>query len=301
MTILDTFKQVYSLDTLDTRLTTSSKTPSKDANDLSARTTGKEVRNSELPPGAQSSKWGTPEFYLYTLVLLFCVPSMYKAVWDVSQPTSVHYKEYEDKLSDGWLFGRKVDNSDGQYASFRDNVPYLAILLLVHPLLRSFYDRLVGTDAQQDNIANKGVFEHSAPQRRLRGRLNFDMAFGLFYITALHGVSAIKIMLIVLINYTIARRAPRNAVPALTWGFNIAMMFIVELTKGFRLSSISLYFHPEDIDAAYFWHDIDLKGGLIPRWEVLFNFSLLRMISFNMDHYWSHKAGSPLEVCEHYS
>lgn len=36
----------------------------------------------------------------------------------------------------------------------------------------------------------------------------------------------------------------------------------------------------------------------MPRWEVLFKVTVLRLISFNMDHYWSleYPAGSAIEV-----
>jgi len=44
---------------------------------------------------------------------------------------------------------------------------------------------------------------------------------------------------------------------------------------------------------------LDSYGGLIPRWEILFNITVLRLISFNLDYYWSFNFGSssPLEVC----
>jgi hypothetical protein len=47
-----------------------------------------------------------------------------------------------------------------------------------------------------------------------------------------------------------------------------------------------------------FGHTLDSYGGLMARWEVLFNFTVLRLISFNLDYYWSlnSKVGSPLEV-----
>lgn len=86
MTIYQLFKEIYSLDTLDTRLTTSPKTPAKEANQLSAKTAGKDVQSiKELPPGASPSKYNTVEFYIYGLVFVVSVPLMYKAVWDVSQ------------------------------------------------------------------------------------------------------------------------------------------------------------------------------------------------------------------------
>lgn len=32
---------------------------------------------------------------------------------------------------------------------------------------------------------------------------------------------------------------------------------------------------------------LDSYGGLVARWEVLFNITILRLISFNLDYYWS--------------
>jgi D-alanyl-lipoteichoic acid acyltransferase DltB (MBOAT superfamily) len=37
-------------------------------------------------------------------------------------------------------------------------------------------------------------------------------------------------------------------------------------------------------------------GGIMWRWQILFNFSTLRLISFNMDYYWSCHNGTTLEV-----
>lgn len=43
---------------------------------------------------------------------------------------------------------------------------------------------------------------------------------------------------------------------------------------------------------------MDSYSGIIPRWEILFNLTVLRLISFNLDYYWSLEkgAGSALEV-----
>lgn len=43
---------------------------------------------------------------------------------------------------------------------------------------------------------------------------------------------------------------------------------------------------------------LDSHGGLIPRWEILFNITVLRLISFNLDYYWSldYNSASAIEV-----
>lgn len=303
MTPLSFLRNLYSLDTLDTRFTTSSKTPSKDASEHSAKAVERDVKTqSQLPAGAQPSKWNTPEFYFYALVFILAVPNMYKAVWDVSQPSSEHYAEYSKLLSDGWLFGRKVDNSDGQYAGFRDNIPYLAALLVVHPLIRRAYDYM--TRSTYEAVPNGPTSPSSSntpatAQARLVSRLRFDFVSGIVYIAALHGFSAFKVLLILYVNYCIAMRSPRHLIPALTWIFNISVLFANEMAQGYHFSSIAEAAAPFYAGFADVGKFLDSYGGLIPRWEVLFNITVLRLIAFNMDYYWStarDRAGSPVEV-----
>lgn len=126
MTVASFFRELYSLDTLDTRFTTSSSTPLKAIEEHPRKPVerdGKAVPTDVFPP-----QWRTPEFYFYALVFLFCVPQMYWAVVEVSQrkigrlgryhanignnksvtADSPNYSKYEPLLSPGWLFGRKV-------------------------------------------------------------------------------------------------------------------------------------------------------------------------------------------------
>ena len=86
MLILSTLRQAYTLDTLDTRFTTSSATPLKSVNDASVTKTKEEIdQKVSLPLGAAPSRWNTWEFYFYGLVFAICIPLMYLAVWEVSQ------------------------------------------------------------------------------------------------------------------------------------------------------------------------------------------------------------------------
>lgn len=113
--------QLYKVETLDTRF---------------ASKTG------QRSPDAQPSKWNTPEYYFYYLCFLTIPFLMVKSVYDVSGPWHPSYKNYEHLLEPGWIPGRKVDNSDAQYRSFRDNIPYMALVVILHPLLRKAYERL---------------------------------------------------------------------------------------------------------------------------------------------------------------
>ena len=298
MTFLSFFRDLYSLDTLDTRFTTSAQTPLKVAADDSAKTTHEGLQVSRLPNGASPARWRTPEFYLYLLVFLFCVPNMYWAVVEVSQPTSPNYSKFEELLSPGWLFGRQVDNSDGQYAGFRENIPYLTLLVVLHPLARKGYETLTGSAhaTQQSNGGVKSTNSNIAAETRLKSRLAFDLLFSLVFISALHGFSALKIILFLYINFQISTALPRNVVPAVTWMFNISLLFANEFTRGFAYVNVASAIWTGAEDWGKF---LDSWGGLIPRWEVSFNITILRIIAFNMDSYWAQdrsRSGSPLEV-----
>jgi len=121
----------------------------------------------------------------------------------------------------------------------------------------------------------------------------------LVYIAALNGSSFVKILLILFINFKIGTALPQKAIPATTWVFNIVILFANELCQGYRYSAIGNALTPVLPAAADWGKRLDSYGGLNPRWEVLFKITILRMISFNFDHYWSldrSRAGSPIEV-----
>lgn len=152
--------------------------------------------------------------------------------------------------------------------------------MTVHPLLRRLYERWSPADS------------------RLAQRATFDFAFALIYIVVLHGFSAGKILAILYANYSLATRLPRAWVPAATWIFNVGTLFANELAGGYQFASMARRVSPEDslLLAVARW--LDEHGGIIARWEILFNITVLRLISFNLDYYWSRDArdGSPLEV-----
>lgn len=108
--LIQGLRRLYSLDTLDTRLTTSSTAPIKPAVSDSTRdpAAGKDARAQEIASRAQPSKWNRPEFYFYYFVFITVVPMMFKTVMDVSQPDHPAYANYADLLSPGWIPGRKV-------------------------------------------------------------------------------------------------------------------------------------------------------------------------------------------------
>ncbi|OQO12485.1 hypothetical protein B0A48_03127 [Cryoendolithus antarcticus] len=271
--------RLYAVETLDTR--------------LGSKSDGKPLSY------AQPSKWRTPEYFFYYFIFLTIPPLMVKAVYDVSGPWHPSYKHYESLLEPGWIPGRKVDNSDAQYRGFRENIPYMGLLVVLHPLARRLYEKFAGSSLSRRDVSSKSG--SNAIETRKNTRIRFDLVFAIIFILALHGISAFKILLILYLNYQIATALPRRHVPVATWVFNIGTLFANELGRGYPLAKLASFFSPQTDGAGsslVAWAaQLDSYGGLLPRWEVLFNICVLRMISFNIDYTWSfdHRAASPIE------
>lgn len=223
------------------------------------------------------------------------------------------YPKFAPLLSPGWISGRMVDNSDQQYASFRDNVPYLIVVMILHPVLRRIFDTFFPSSTKAAGSDSSSLApEVSEVDERLNQRVTFDIGFSILFLIALHGFSALKVMAILYINYNIATRLKRSHLPVVTWVFNIGILFANELGEGYPFGrlvdtvlpwSTSLSSRTKGAPNANWGTVLDRYGGLIPRWEILFNVTVLRLISFNFDHYWSlnQAGGSPIEVCQYRS
>jgi hypothetical protein len=115
----------------------------------------------------------------------------------------------------------------------------------------------------------------------------------------------LKIVIILYINYCIATQLPQKYVPAATWIFNISTLFANELSEGYKFEKMAGFISPLDptaLDSKSLLHSwgswLDSYGGIVSRWEIQFNLTILRLISFNLDYYWSlnRRNGSPIEV-----
>jgi hypothetical protein len=117
---------------------------------------------------------------------------------------------------------------------------------------------------------------------------------------ALHGVSALKIIFILYVNYHVAMSLPRKYVGIATWVFNMGVLFSNELCHGYRFADLSVLLSSTPINAnASLGAKLDSYGGLIPRWEIFFNITVLRLISYNFDYIWMLDRGTSnaIEVC----
>lgn len=178
----------------------------------------------------------------------------------------------------------------------------MTLLLVFHPLCRKAWNKYCRPLPTGKNPIDEA-------EARLNQRASFDYSFALVFLTALHGFSMLKVLAILWLNYNLATSLPRSYVPAATWIFNIGVLFANELCDGYSyrdmaavLSGTSPFLlrtAPIEGTLASWGAWMDGWGGIMSRWEILFNLTVLRLISFNLDYYWSlgYRSASPIEVC----
>ncbi|KAG9003064.1 glycerol transporter [Tulasnella sp. 427] len=213
----------------------------------------------DMPP-RPPPRWKTPEFIFYLFAFIIVIPLLIKIPVDLSQPTHPNYVRYFRRLSQGWIGGRQVDNSDRQYRSFRDNIPSLSLLAVGHLIASKLYSAL-------SRVAG-------LPKS---GRIVFSAIVSLLVLAGLHGSSILKILFILYLNYwTTKRLGATNHAPFAIWALNVSIIFLNEIYDGYKFGAI----HPS---LAF----LDSIRGAHPRWNVTFNITMLRLISFSMDYYWA--------------
>lgn len=147
---------------------------------------------------------------------------------------------------------------------------------------------------QQGGLRNAAA----AADARLKQRTAFDAGFAIVFLLGLNGVSLVKILFILYINYKIAKGLPRAYIPYATWAFNLVVLFANELCDGYPFADLARLLGGEKFGLVAWGEYLDSHGGLTPRWQILFKFTILRLISFNMDYYWSldNRSASLIEV-----
>lgn len=170
----------------------------------------------------------------------------------------------------------------------------MSALLLFHPLLRTLWNKVYPIPGRRS----------SGGPNRLEQRASFDFVFAFIFLFVLHGFSLFKILFFLTINYLLATKLPRKYIPVATWVFNISILFANELCRGYFYRNMASYISPPTmtvVDGSYKTVDsglmsmgawLDKYRGLLARWEVLFNFTILRLVSFNLDYYWSIDRGN---------
>ncbi|SCV73305.1 BQ2448_7231 [Microbotryum intermedium] len=295
----------------------------------SSTTTSNGLTSSTLTTRASTTtnppRWATTEFYIYYLLFALVVPCMAYTVINLSRPSHPNYHTFAHRLSDGWIFGWKVvrpvyihntrnenpdpfllspapphplkDNSDHQWYKFRTNLPLLTGVMIIWLVLAKTYDlvaRIVTrhgaspSDSPSPTPASEARSNPSSQKTNLPPRVPFIIFFALILLFGLHGMSLPKMLIILALNYRIAKCAtsPRfgKSVPWMTWGFNLAILFANELNDGYSWANLS--------PRLQHWDQAKWAQGILPRWHINWNITMLRLISFNMDYYWAANVAS---------
>ncbi|EPY49659.1 membrane bound O-acyltransferase [Schizosaccharomyces cryophilus OY26] len=207
--------------------------------------------------------WLSFEFFFYYSVLGSIIILACFRLFGVSNAKHPNFINLEKHLKPGWMFGRKVDVSDHQYASFRENMPILLGVIAGYFLLWNAI-RLIFSHKVQDKLALKNMY-----------RFWFSMVFSLI----VYGSGMIYVFSIVFIYYLISKVFRDHILnPLLSWGFSIFLLLYKEHFGLYKFANL----HP-------FLSFLDDHTGILERWYVLFNISILRLISYNLDYYWSIK------------
>ncbi|KAG4304211.1 hypothetical protein PORY_002392 [Pneumocystis oryctolagi] len=208
-------------------------------------------------------RWKSCEFYIYYWIIFFAVIFSLKTTYDISHSSHRNYRLFSKYLQRGWIAGRRMDNTDIQYAVFRKNILGLVFALVIHLSLGASFDCFSKYfKVLKDNVQRRTLY---------------NIFFSLIFLIVLHGTSVIKIYIIAYLSYCISCIFSNTKLnPALTWFFNIGIVFLNDIYKGYSFGSIY-----------YGLTFLDRYNGLVPRWQIYFNFTMLRLISYNLDFYWS--------------
>lgn len=196
------------------------------------------------------------------------------------------------------------DTSDHQWNVFRSNLPMLGALVILWCLASHFYNRYLFPTSRPSSPRPIPSTQH---------RTTFILLFAFPLLLVLHGTSVFKMLVILGINYQISKLSLvggklGKAAPLIAWGFNLAVLFGNEICEGYRWSSLSaeLAFLVSDsvvqcsrsstliLVGLSFSKDADSIKGILPRWHINWNITMLRLVSFDMDYYWACTANPSL-------
>ncbi|KAI9094552.1 MBOAT, membrane-bound O-acyltransferase family-domain-containing protein [Phlyctochytrium arcticum] len=204
-------------------------------------------REKSSPP-----RWKTLEFLGYYAVIAVGLTMMFQCAWVLSDENHPNFSMYKHRLRTGWMLNRRVDNSDAQYASFRNNIPLLIKVAIGY-------------------LALSHIAQRIAPATRMP----FALLFSTVFLSIIHGTSVLKLFAITGVNFVVSNYVGRKASVVFSWLWSLGILFANFKFDGYKFGAIS-----ESLE----W--MDQYNGINMRWWITFNFSILRMISYTMDHYW---------------
>ncbi|RKP34282.1 MBOAT, membrane-bound O-acyltransferase family-domain-containing protein, partial [Dimargaris cristalligena] len=210
--------------------------------------------------------WHTREFYVYYVAFVVVLPYMFYAGYNLSSDQHPNYEVYKGQLTEGWLFGRQIDNSDTQYRGFRDHLPLLSL-------------GMAAFATSPSNLFATASSRFRWP--RVIPRIYISLSLSLVFLYVVFGNSLLIIVTLTLINYILARclGGIPYVGPIIFWVYNVGMLLLNETYRGYRFAHLHPALAP-----------LDHNRGIMTRWDVFFNITMLRMVSFAMDYHWKLQA-----------
>lgn len=127
------------------------------------------------------------------------------------------------------------DNTDRQFRTFRDGLPSLIALASVYLACSKTYSFYLSRRVHSTPVP-PSTPNPTAPYERIP----FLVTITLVILVTLHGISALKILILLYLNYKLHSITGNGKMtPYAIWSFNIAMLFSNELFKGYPLGGIS--------------------------------------------------------------
>ena len=173
-------------------------------------------------------------------------------------------------LARGWIPGRLKDTSDEQWAKL---LPF-ALPLVLGMFVHSAIGRAVSVCAAEGS--------------RERAQLLWQTASGFAFCVFLHGPRALWAVGVCVLNYCMCVALGRrllfgrvHALPCAAWAMNITLLLLCNVYDGFLYLPFASW-------AGAAGAALDrLVGDGAYNWQIQFNLTFLRLISFCMDRFWS--------------
>uniref|UniRef100_A0A7N0U831 Membrane-bound O-acyltransferase C24H6.01c n=1 Tax=Kalanchoe fedtschenkoi TaxID=63787 RepID=A0A7N0U831_KALFE len=202
----------------------------------------------------KNSSWKQREL----LFLVLYAVAFYSVIIRRSLQLSSEFYGKLHGLRFGWLAARLNDASDAQWRTFRSNLPILTVVFGLYSILAQIM--------------------RASFKLKVRGMSITWLFISLSYLTYLHGACILFILSIATLNYLLVKMSARTKYFSfLIWVFNVSFLICNRVYEGYSFAELGQ-------PLAYLDH---YRGTF--RWQICFNFVVLRMISYGYDYHWAHK------------
>ncbi|KAI8851094.1 MBOAT, membrane-bound O-acyltransferase family-domain-containing protein [Chytridium lagenaria] len=257
------------------------------------QTSSNSTTRSNGPP-LSTPRWWTAEFMVYFAIIIGVLWWMTAVALDMGSPSFPNYEAYSFHLEPGWLFGRHIDNSDLQYRGFRDKIPILLALAIGHVAIGRVLRAILAEE--------RGATGSKGSRKRGEIASKISLTSSLIVMMVLHGAGIIKMLVMLALPYVVTRRLTEMTARLQKQHYSPTQS---QSGTSWLVSAPSLPYGPAVVWAwgifalfANSYYGGDQWKGMMPRWYNSFNFQVLHMISYSMDHYWAIQSSPGMQADE---